>query len=235
MASNTLPITDRFKIRSISAPSSAETEKMKKSIMEVLKSAVTDQETRTVQPPMTSSSQLTPDAEIELGLELARRSDRVEEELQGNNQSFLQQVYRIVNALLQNENKDEVYELFFVTLESTVKREVNFRTFVNISVFCIVMWRRYKEVSSDNSRSWITEQVVELMTIAYSRYEIDVWIEEMGGWPGVLARVRGAYHSAIDYAMPSNERRGSLIAASAGVAGVAAIAGIGAWWYLSSK
>ena len=230
MASNTLPITDRFRTRSISAPISATAEEMKKSTKKVLVSAVTAQETCTVRMATTSNGQLTPDAEV--GLELSTISGQVEEELLGSNQSFVQQVTMIVNAAL-HQKPDEVHALFFTTLENIVNHEVTFKTFVNISVFCIVMWRRYKEETSENSRTWITEQVAELMVVAYSRYHIDEWIEQIGGWSGVLTVVRETYHSVIDYARPPG-RRGSLIAAGAGVAAIAA-AGIGTWWYLSSK
>ena len=233
MASNTLPITDRYKIRSVSAPISATAEEMKKSAKEVLISAESAQEETHTIHLATRNVPLTPDAEV--GRELSSISDQIQEELQGNNQSFLQELDKIVNAALRKE-PGEVYDLFFTALESIVNRQVKFKTFVNISVFCIVMWRRYKEESSDNSCTWFIEQVVELMTFAYSRYSIDEWIEGVGGWSGVLTRVRETYNCAVDYVRPSG-RRGSLIVAGTTVAGAVAIAtaGFGAWWYFSSK
>jgi len=234
MASNTLPITDRYKTRSISAPISATDLEMKKSAKEVLISAESAQETCTIHLATPSSVQLSPDAEV--GLELSSISGQIQEELQGNNQSFPQELEEIVNAALRKE-PGEVYDLFFKALENIVNRQVKFKTFVNISVFCIVMWRRYKEESSDNSRTWFIEQVVELMTVAYSRYSIDKWIEGVGGWSGVLTRVREAYNCAFDYVRPPTGRRGSLIVTGTTVAGAVAIAtaGFGAWWYFSSK
>jgi len=231
MASNTLPIKDRFKIRSISAPIPAKAEEMKKSVEKVIMSAASAQETFTIHSATTRNEQLTPDLEARaVGLELSSISGQVEEEIQENNQTYLQQLEEMVNAALRQE-PDEVYDLFFTALENIANRQVKCKTFVNISVFCIAMWRRYKEKLSDSSCTWFIEQVVELMMVAYNRYSIDEWISGVGGWSGVLIRVRETYDYAVDYMQPPMGRRGSLIVTGAAIAGVAAIG----WWYFSSK
>jgi len=65
------------------------------------------------------------------------------------------------------------------------------------------------------------EQICELMESANQRYHIDDWVEEQGGWAGVLRLVREKYQTAIDYAI---ERWGVTVGVAGAIVGVVAFA-----------
>ena len=150
----------------------------------------------------------------ELGQELVVVSTQIDKK-----DSKIQEIIkRIITAVIEQNNVDRISEPFFEAIESMVNRRMNVDTFINVMVFCITLVRRYKDASLSSWQDkavWVTEQVYELMVSAYQRYHIDDWIQEQGGWTGVLRLVRKKYQTFSDYAIG---RRG-LTRRNAGTAG----------------
>lgn len=160
----------------------------------------------------------------ELGQELVAVSDQVDERTQET------VVTRII-ATTNGQDPDGISKPFFEAIKSMVKRGMNIDTFIDVMVFCITLVRRYRTASSSSWQDkmlWMTEQIYELMASAYQRYHIDQWIQEQGGWTGVLRLVRMKYQTVTDYAIG---RRGSV--RQNVTAGVVVIVGVVAFtiWY----
>lgn len=136
----------------------------------------------------------------ELGQELVVVSTQI-----GKKDGKIQEIItRIIMAVIEQNNVDQISEPFFEAIESMVKRRMNVDTFINVMVFCITLVRRYRAASLSSWQDkavWVTEQVYELMVSAYQRYHIDDWIQEQGGWTGVLKLVRKKYQTFSDYAI----------------------------------
>ena len=142
----------------------------------------------------------------ELGQELVAVSDQVDERIK----EIIRQIITRISAAVSDQDLDGISVPFFEAIESIVKRRINIDTFINVMVFCITLVRRYRATapsSWQDKAMWMTEQIYELMASAYQRYHIDDWIEEQGGWTGVLRLVREKYQTITDYAIG---RRGSM-------------------------
>ena len=115
----------------------------------------------------------------------------------------IQEIVATIIKAVSDQNLGGISEPFFQAVESIVNRKVNIDTFVNVTVFCVTLVRRYKAASPsswEHRSAWMTEQVYELMAAAYQRYQIDEWIQRKGGWAGVLRLVRKKYQTITDYA-----------------------------------
>ena len=169
----------------------------------------------------------------EVGQELQEISYLVEKELQTEKSlSFTQKVKNILAAIRSQEV--HIWEPFFEALESLIGQQVCTKTFVNITAFGIAIVRRYKEELPNSTTNWVISLVVELMMSAYERYRIYDWIQQQGGWRGVLELVRRRYQTFVDYAFPLPRRLGSWrqIAVGSGVMiGVVVVSAAGIWFY----
>lgn len=216
--------------RSLSAPASimfpaaAAKKPTKAGIKLILKSAMTSQGTR-------CQINVNEDAKActEVGQELRELSGLIERELQGENQSFINQIITILTAI---RNQDAtIWEPFFKALENMISRQVCTKTFVNFTAFGIALVRRYHDESPNSSIHWVIDIVAELVSSAYERYHIDEWIQEQGGWRGVLQLVRNKYQSFVDYVpVPRGLELWRQIAVTSGVAIGAIAVGAGVWY-----
>lgn len=166
----------------------------------------------------------------QVGKELSELSGLIERELQGDNQGFIEQVRNILAAI---RNQDiTIWEPFFKAVENLISRQVCTKTFVNFTVFGIALVRRYNDESPNSSINWVIDVVAELVSTAYERYHIDEWIQEQGGWRGVLQLVRNTYQSFVDYVpVPRGLNSWRQIAATGGVAIGAIAFGAGVWYF----
>ena len=115
----------------------------------------------------------------------------------------IQEIVSTIIGAVSDQNVRGISEPFFQAVESIVNQKVNVDTFVNVTVFCITLIRRYRAASPsslEDRAEWLTEQVYELMEAAYRRYRIADWIKRQGGWTGVLRLVRKKYQTITDYA-----------------------------------
>jgi len=169
----------------------------------------------------------------ELAKELNAISDRVSDRLGEQFRQFDESIEGIISekfarisAAVFDEDLDGISVPFFEAMESIVKLEINVDTFINTMVFCIKLVRRYRKTSPttfQDKAMWMTEQICELMESAYQRYRIGDWIEEQGGWPGVLRLVRKKYQTITDYGERWGVNRVTVGVAGA-IVGVVAIA-----------
>ena len=163
----------------------------------------------------------------ELGQELVAVSTQI-----GEKDSKRQEIItRIITAVIE-QNVDEISEPFFEAIESMVNRRMNVDTFINVMVFCITLVRRYRAASLSSWQDkaiWVTEQVYELMLSAYQRYHIDDWIQQQGGWTGVLRLVRKKYQTFSDYAIGGRGFTRRNAVAAGGIVLIGAV--VFAVWY----
>lgn len=218
----------RERVRSLSAPASitfpavAVKEPTKAGIKTILKSAMTSQGTRCLINEDTKAC-------TEVGQELRELSGLIERELQGENQTFIEQVRHILTAIRNQDTT--IWEPFFKAVENMISKQVCTKTFVNFTAFGIALVRRYNEESPSNSIHWVIDIVTELVSSAYERYHIDEWIQEQGGWRGVLQLVRNKYQSFVDYVpVPRGFELWRQIAVTGGVAIGAIAVGAGVWY-----
>ena len=215
---------ERFKFkRSLSAPESLPTlrqSERKAELKIILKSAAS-----TSQESLHLSFNGGMEGCTEVAQELNEISRLVEKELRNENQTFIQQVRRILAAIRYQDAA--IWEPFFEALESMVNREVHIKTFVNFTAFGVALVRRYKEESPDSPTNWIIDLVAELMVSAYERYNIDNWIQEQGGWKGVLRLIRNKCQTVVDY-IPARRGMGSWRQAAVTGAGVICLIAVGA-------
>ena len=218
--------------RSLTAPASitsqvtAVKELTKDGIKLILKSAMTpSQSTRCLFNVHENTKACT-----EVGQELSNLSGLIEKELQGENQSFIVQVRNILTAI---RNQDiTIWEPFFKAVETLISRQVCTKTFINFTVFGIALVRRYNDESPNSSIDWVIDVVAELVSTAYERYHINEWIQEQGGWRGVLQLVRNTYQSFVDYVpVPRGLNSWRQIAVTGGVAIGAIAVGAGVWYF----
>ena len=161
----------------------------------------------------------------ELGQELVVVSTQIGEK---DSLRIQEIITRIITAVT-DQNVDGISEPFFEAIESMVNRRMNVDTFIKVMVFCITLVRRYIAASPSSWKDkavWVTEQVYELMASAYQRYHIDDWIQEQGGWTGVLRLVRKKYQTFSDYAIggQGSTRRNAATAGAIVVIGAVAFA-----------
>lgn len=196
-------LRERYRNRSLSAPGSTTSQEARIVFETALQHAASQQQEQSQQQQSvvvnrTQSSNVS-DACTELGQELVTVSTQI-----GERDSGIKQIItRIVTAVI-DQNVDDISVPFFEAIESIINRRMDIDTFVNVMVFCITLVRRYRAASlstREDKASWVIEQVSELMASAYQRYHIDDWIQEQGGWMGVLRLVRMKYQTFTDYAI----------------------------------
>ena len=215
--------------RSLSAPESATSQEAKIVFESALRHAVRQhQEESTQQAVVVNKAESVKEACTELGQELVAVSTQIGESRNSKIQEIITRIY----AAVGHQSVDEVSTFFFEAIESMVNRKITIDTFVNVMIFCITLVRSYKNASPsswEDRAVWIVQQVSTLMAAAYQRYHIDDWIQEQGGWTGVLRLVRQKYQTVTDYATRGRGfTTGKKIAAGAGVTGIIALVAI---WY----
>lgn len=212
--------------RSFSAPESTTSKEARIVIETALQHAQREQSHR--QPVLNGASSVSSESETckELGQELIGVSSQIGE----RKNSKIQEIITKIVTAVTNEDVGGISEPFFEAVESIINRKVDVDTFINVMVFCITLVRRYRATSPSNMQDravWMTEQVYELMTFAYQRYRINDWIQEQGGWKGVLRLVRMRYQTFTDYATQR------LVSNSGATAGAVVLIGTVAFivWY----
>lgn len=163
----------------------------------------------------------------EVGKELKDLSGIIERELQGENRRLIEEVVRrILTAIIRNH--DITWELLFEAIESLFTKEL-----VDFTVFGIALVRRYKDELPNSLTNWVIDIVAGLMASAYERYHINEWIQEQGGWRGVLQLIRNKYQTFAEY-VPVPRGLGSwrqtAVAAGGVLIGVITV-GAGVWYF----
>ena len=219
--------------RSLSAPESITSQEAKLVFKSALQHAVRQYQEESTQQTVVVNESEAVEAYTELGQELVAVSTQIGE----NRDSKIKEIITRIYAAVSHQSIDEVSTPFFEAIESMVNREITVDTFVNVMVFCITLVRSYRNASPtswEDRTVWIAQQVSILMAAAYQRYHIDDWIQEQGGWTGVLRLVRKKYQTVTDYATGGRGfTTGQKVAAGAGVAGIAGIIALVAIWYNS--
>ena len=137
----------------------------------------------------------------ELGQELVAVSAQIGPQ---KDDTKIQKIITKITAAIFEQDVDGISKPFFDALDSIVNKKIDTDTFVNLMVFCIKLVRSYKAASLnswEDKAAWITEQLYGLIATAYQRYHIDNWIQEQGGWSGVLQLVRTKFQTFTDYAI----------------------------------
>lgn len=218
---------EKFRVRSLSAPATSVTA-MKRSWVEnniemklILESALTSQDKHF----LISANK----ACAEVGQELSELSGLIEKEWQRENWTFIENIY----SAIQNQDADALREAFFEALDDMITGQVCTKIFVNFTVFSIILARFYEQDSSNCSTNGVINLVAKLMTLAYERYHINEWIQEQGGWTGVLKLVRNQYQTFVDGCVLIPRGLGSWrqIAMAGGVTIGAIAVGAGIWYF----
>ena len=222
-------LREKYRSRSLSAPESTTSQEVKIVFESALQHAVQQQQVEsTQQAVVVNEGESVKEACTELGQELVTVSTQIGE---SRDNKILEIITRIIKAA-GNQSVDEISTPFFEAIESIINRRITIDTFVNVMVFCITLVRNYRDASPSSWEDkvvWITEKVSSLMATAYQRYHIDDWIQEQGGWTGVLRLVRKKYQTFTDYATGGRRfTRRQAVAASAGVISIIAVVAI---WY----
>ena len=90
--------------------------------------------------------------------------------------------------------------------------------------------KRYGEEAA--LTNWVNDLISELIA-PYERYHIHQWIQEQGGWIGVLKSVRNKYQAFVE-CVPRSRRLGSwrqIAVAAGGVTIGMIVASAGIWYY----
>ena len=125
------------------------------------------------------------------------RGGLIEAELQGENPQCFNEQVKVILIAIRNQDIT-IWEPFFIATENMITRQICMKMFVNFTAFVIALFRRYKNESPKSSVNWATDVVAEMVSSAYERYHINEWIQEQGGWRGVLQLVRNEYQSFVD-------------------------------------
>lgn len=225
-------LREKYRSRSLSAPESTTSQEAKIVFESALKHAVRQQQVESTQQAVlhavVNEGESVKEACAELGQELVTVSTQIGE---SRDSKVVEIITRIIQAA-GNQSVDEISTPFFEAIESIVNQRITIDTFVNVMVFCITLVRSYRDASPsswEDKAVWITEQVSSLMAAAYQRYHIDDWIQEQGGWTGVLRLVRKKYQTFTDYATGGQGfTRRQAVTAGAGVICIITVAAI---WY----